>query len=302
MVYAAEWGSHYATILVKYLVQAVRTLKLLIRERPTVVFVMTPPVAACIPVFLYTKLSGGQFIIDAHSGAFLQHPWKRLLFLHRFFSRRARTTIVTNSYLRNMIESWGASAAIVSDVPVQFPSPTPIRVQGTNRMAFVCTFQPDEPVAELFEAARLVPEVQFYVTGDSGKVAREIRDRLPGNVHLTGFIPDGQYRALLESSDAVIALTTLEHTMQRAAYEAVYLGKPVIVSDTLLLRREFSRGAVHVHNAAGDIARGVREMLERLATYTREAQHLRELKLTVWQETLRNLRTLVASDATEACL
>ena len=53
----------------------------------------------------------------------------------------------------------------------------------------------------------------------------------PDNVRLTGFLPDSDYVGLILASDAVIALTTMDHTMQRGAYEAVYLGRPVITSN-----------------------------------------------------------------------
>jgi glycosyltransferase involved in cell wall biosynthesis len=293
MVYFGALGSHYATILVKYSVQAVKTLALLIRAKPAVVLVMTPPVTACVPVWLYAKFSGAAYIIDAHSGAFLLQPWKRLLILHRLFSRHARTTIVTGHYLQDIIRSWGASATIVSDVPVRFARPSPIGVRGEHRMTFVSSFQSDEPVDVFLEAARAVPDVIFYVTGDSSKLPPAVRERLPVNVELSGFLPDGQYRALLDASDAVIALTTLDHTMQRGAYEAVYLGKPVIVSNTALLRRHFARGAVHVENTAPDIARGIRDMLGGLTKYTAEVQTLRQEKLTAWRHTLNHLRALV---------
>ena len=293
MVYSEGWGSHYATVLFKYFVQTVKTLTLLMREKPAVVFVMTPPVIACVPVWLYAKCTRTAYIIDAHSGAFLQQPWKRLLFVHRFFSRHARTTIVTNQHMRDMLTAWDASSTIVSDVPVRFADATPVDVRGRHRMTFVSSFQKDEPVDVFLEAARAVPDVVFYVTGDSSKLPSAIRERLPGNVELTGFLPDGQYRALLDASDAVIALTTLDHTMQRAAYEAVYLGKPVVVSNTALLRRHFDRGGVHVANTALDIARGVRDMLAGLPKYTEEAQRLREQKLITWHHTLEHLRSVI---------
>jgi glycosyltransferase involved in cell wall biosynthesis len=297
MIYSASWGSHYSTILFKYLTQAVRTLRLLMRERPAMVFVMTPPVIACVPVWLYSRLSGAGYVIDAHSGAFLQQPWKALLFLHKFFSRQARTTIVTNEYLKSMVTSWGASATIVSDVPVRFANPRPIPTRGAHRMTFVSSFQKDEPFDVFVEAARAVPDVVFYVTGDSSKLSPSVREALPVNVELVGFLPDGQYRALLDASDAVITLTTLDHTMQRGAYEAVYLGKPVVVSNTAILRRHFPRGAVHVENTPTDVARGIREMIGGLGNHTAEVLQLKEQKLTAWQCTLAQLRGIVDTPA-----
>src|SRR5262245_59662694 len=47
MVYYPFWGSRYATIVFKYACQIAMTLRILFREKPSCVIVMTPPVASC---------------------------------------------------------------------------------------------------------------------------------------------------------------------------------------------------------------------------------------------------------------
>ena len=54
-----------------------------------------------------------------------------------------------------------------------------------------------------------------------------------------------------------MTLTTRDHTMLRGAYEAIYQGTPVIVSDWALLRESFPEGAAHVENTAKAIVRGI---------------------------------------------
>src|SRR5690242_17845843 len=76
MIYSPFWGSRYSTIIFKYLSQTFKTLAVLFRYRPDVVMVMTPPVIACFPVWLYTKLTRAQYVIDAHSGAFIDERWQ----------------------------------------------------------------------------------------------------------------------------------------------------------------------------------------------------------------------------------
>src|SRR5262245_59296337 len=123
MVYSPFWGSRYATIVFKYACQTAMTLRILFRERPGCVIVMTPPVAACFAVWLYTLLTNSSYMIDAHTAAFRGSPWQNFTFIHRFFSKRAVTTIVTNRFLKDMVENWGARATIVEDVPVYFAPP-----------------------------------------------------------------------------------------------------------------------------------------------------------------------------------
>jgi hypothetical protein len=56
----------------RYSYQAMKTLQVLFRERPRLVFVQSPPSFAVLFVYLYCALSGAKYLIDAHSAAF--HP------------------------------------------------------------------------------------------------------------------------------------------------------------------------------------------------------------------------------------
>lgn len=293
MVYSEGWGSHYATILPKYVSQAIKTLRILFREKPKAVFVMTPPVFACLPVWIYAGLTGSVFLIDAHSGAFFDSRWKGLLFLHRFFSRRAQATILTNEYLQEKVKGWGGRTVIVRDVPVCFAEPASVQLAGTPKMVYVSGSIRDEPLELFVRAASRTPEIQFYLTGRTKGFRPEIHAARPANVHFTDFLPDAEYVGTLLAADAVIALTTLDHTMQRGAYEAAYLGRPIITSDFDLLRRSFPKGTVHVKNTEDDLVRGFREMAANLEKYKKEVLELRENKLAQWAATAAGLRALV---------
>ena len=290
MVYSPRWGSAYPTVAFKYLSQTIKTLRILFRQRPRVVFVMTPPVVACFPVWLYALVTGASCVIDAHSAAFFDRRWQAILFLHRFFSRHAATTTVTNEYLRTIVRGWGATSHIVSDVPVCFADPEPVTLKGHCNMTMVSTFTADEPLEVFLAAARAVPDVQFYVTGSHRQADRRVLAMAPPNVTFTGFLPDARYVGQLLASDAVICLTTLDHTMQRGAYEAVYLGRPVITSDTPVLRDAFKMGTVHVANSVEDVVRGIREMRDNLVNYRDQVLHLRQEKLQRWERTAYELR------------
>ncbi len=293
MIYSPFWGSRYATIIFKYISHTIKTLRVLQREKPRFVFVMTPPVVACFPVWLYTRLTGGAYAIDAHTAAFLDPRWRAVIALHRFFSRRARTTIVTNDYLKNIVTSWRANATIVTDVPIEFGEPKAKELRGKCKMTFVSSFTPDEPLPIFLQAAARLPDIQFYVTGDFRAAAPEILQAKPLNVEFTGFLSKPEYAGLLKQSDAVICLTTLDHAMQRGAYEAVYLGKPVVTSNTDVLRRSFTKGVVHVDGSVDGIVEGILKMRANLKLYEDEVQQLRAEKLHRWQTVEQELRTLM---------
>ena len=256
-------------------------------------FVMTPPVVACLPVWIYAKLTGGVYIIDAHSGAFLDKRWRMFLFLHQFFSRHAVTTIVTNEYLREIVHKWHGGAMIVKDVPVVFPEPKIPPRMGECAITLISSFAWDEPLALFFEAAARLPDIRFYVTGNYKSADPDLLKKKSDNVNLTGFLSSSEYVGRLMASNAVICLTTLDHTMQRGAYEAVYLGKPIITSATAVLRESFNKGAVFVENSVESIVNGILEMKRHSEKYALEVQQLRQEKLTIWETTQHQILRLL---------
>ncbi len=283
MIYHAFWGSNYATVLFKYLSQSFATFLVLLRSRPRHIFVMSPPAIACLPVWIYSKLFGAVYVVDAHTAAFVDPRWRDLEFVTRFFARHALTTLVTNSHWQSVLRSWGARCDIVTDVPVQFPAPKLVKLPAGSKIAVVCTFTFDEPVATIFDAAVLVPEVSFHFTGNWKRLAPEVLARKPSNVQLMGFLPDAEYAGLLTQCTAVMSLTTLDHTMQRGAYEAAYLARPIVTSNFELLRRSFPKATVFVDGTAESIANGVRVMCAEPDRYAREAIELNQDKRSNWQ-------------------
>jgi glycosyltransferase involved in cell wall biosynthesis len=292
MIYSPFWGSRYSTVAFKYLSQTIKTLKILFQHRPQAVLIMTPPVIACVPVWLYAKLTGAQYAIDAHSGAFLDRRWTATLFIHKFFSRQAAVTLVTSRFLAQILLAWRGKTKIVSDVPICFAEPRHMKLKGNVNMTFISTFTRDEPLEAFLRAASQVGDVQFYVTGRLKDANPTLMERAPKNVIFTDFLSNSDYVGLLAASDAVICLTTEDHTMQRGAYEAVYLGKPVITSNFDILRESFPNGTVHVDNTPNDIAEGIRLMRDNLDRYRREVEQLRRQKLERWRQVEKDLNRI----------
>ncbi|MGQ0734899.1 MAG: glycosyltransferase [Acidobacteriota bacterium] len=282
MVYEGRFGTRPSTIVLKYAAQWVKTARLLARERPDAVFVMTPPVVAALPAFWYAWRHRKKVVLDAHTAAFLLPRWRHLQWLQRLLCRRAATTLVSNNHLAGIVTAAGAHATVVPDVPVVFPDRQAFRRPRNFTVAVVCSFDYDEPVARIFEAAARLADVRFFVTGNPQTLDPDTVARITPNVTLTGFLSTPQYGGLLASADVVLVLTTFDHTMLRGAYEAIYQGTPVIVSDWPLLREEFPRGAVHVDNTPGAIVNAIQAVQGRLHDYRAGAQQLRAVKMARW--------------------
>jgi glycosyltransferase involved in cell wall biosynthesis len=285
MVYLAQFGSRQATIALKYLGQWLQTSRILHRERPDVVFTMTPPVFAALPAFWYAWRHRKQVVLDAHSAAFVLPRWRYFQWLQRALCRRAATTLVSNEHLAATVRAAGAHATVVPDVPIIFSRKDPFARPSGFVVAVVCSFDVDEPLAAILAAAEQLPHVQFYMTGNPRHFPADLAPRIPANVTLTGFLSTAAYGGLLTAADAVLALTTLDHTMLRGAYEAIYQDTPVIVSDWPILRESFPHGAIHVDNSPAAIVAAVRHMETDPETFRSGARRLRQTKLARWDAT-----------------
>jgi len=278
---------------VKYTYQAVETLRLLFRKRPRVVFVQSPPSFAALFVYLYCVLAKACFIVDAHSDAFLSPYWSRPHWMHRFLARKAVTTIVTNEHFQQQIRDWGGEAFVLRDVPTTFPTDGSYPLNGDFNVVVVNTFAGDEPLEEILDAAESMDRVQFYITGRMNRTPERIPAQPPANVHFTDFLPNDAYYALLNNSQAVLCLTTRDHTMQRGACEALSLGVPIITSDWPLLQQYFCKGTVHVDNTPAGIRRGVLQMRSEHERYRREIKELQVQQRQEWQSKISSLVEMI---------
>ncbi len=225
MVYYEFLGSNYFTVWLKYLLQTITSLIILLRERPDVVFVMSPPVIACLPVLLYCKTFWKSFIIDAHPAAFLHKRWRKKIRLNSFITKRALRTIVTNEYLGQKVESWGGKYFLLSDVPIEFPDSESNVVKNKKKksvITMVNTFAPDEPLENFIAAASKFEDVDFYITGKITGNHKKLVESVKRNIRFTDFLSNQDYAGLLRNSDIICAFTTRDHTMLRGAYEAIY--------------------------------------------------------------------------------
>lgn len=297
MIYLPKFGSRVSTILFKYLGQWLRTARVLRDERPDAVFVMTPPVFAALPAFWYAFRRGKRVVLDAHTAAFLHPRWRHLQWLQRAMCRQAATTIVHNQHLADIVTQMGGRPTLVPDVPVVYPETDSFARPDALTVAVVCSFNYDEPIEAILEAARLLGDIKFFITGNPRHLAPKLASNLPSNVTLTGFLTVPAYGGLLKAADVVMSLTTRDHTMLRGAYEAVYQGTPVIVSDWPLLREAFAFGALHVDNTRDQIVDAILALRKQPERYREDAGRLRLLKLERWQHIKSELLTQLAADA-----
>ena len=300
-----------ALVPLRYLLSVLLTAGALVRLRPRSVIVTNPPVFPGLVVAAYSAVTGVPFLLDSHTSSFGvkgNAVSRRLLGVTRWLARRSSGVMVTVEEYVRLVESWGARGLVVHEAP---PRRGPLAVDagdagapaadssratagapaaraGRPRVLFVCVFSDDEPVAEVLEAARLLPDVDVVVTGDVAKCPPELRDAAPENVELTGFLDLDAYADQLHRADAVLALTTEPTSIMRAAYEAVYARRPLVVTDWPALREVFPY-ARPAHNEPEALAAAVRTALAEDDAARAEAALAAQQER--WEQQQRAIRT-----------
>ena len=288
-------------LALRYAVSTFTTVLFLARRRPRAVIVTNPPIWPAILTYVYARLTNRPMMLDSHPSAFgakasrmgrLTRP------LHAWLSRRCIGTLVTTSSWVDVVDAWGGHGVVAHEPPTSWPTRASTEARtddlGRPRVLFICVFGPDEPVDAVLEAARLLPDVQFDITGDVARGDAELPAAAPANVRWLGYLEADAYRHALVSADLVLALTTEPTSVLRAAYEAVYAHRPLVVSDWPVLRDLFPY-AVHVPNTtlgiAAGISAGVRQLGD-LAAVTPEASALQHRR---WNSQLSVINTRLAT-------
>jgi glycosyltransferase involved in cell wall biosynthesis len=277
-------GKSYWLKPLRWLVQGWKTWRVLEREQPEVVLVQGPPVFAILVVSIWCWLKNRyrpsgrsvRYVIDAHTGTFHCHNWRWSVPLLRLLARPALATLVTDDAALCMLKDWQARGFfLITALPRLKPPAGDVGTQGETRVAVISTFAETEPIAEVFAAARLLPQVTFYVTGDTKLPSPTLLVQKPENVTLTGFLRGGNYTALLKNVHGLVVLTTEVNALSHGGYEAVVMQKPAVVSNGPEMRRIFTRGFLHVENTPDAIAAAITQMLNEQETMTDEILTMR---------------------------
>lgn len=281
-------------VLWRYPVQAVLSVRALRRQRPDALLVMAPPLPLVLLALAWRGRSR-RVVIDAHSAAVISprtgRPRRRFAFIARF----ADLVLVTRTELAAQLP--GSRVLALDDPPVAVPDVPAERRRRDglrDRVLFPCSWYADEPVADVIAAARALPDVEVVLTGDP---ARSVDDDLPANVTLTGYMDNASYWSMLRGADLVLALTARDDTMQRAGYEALAAGVPLVVSDTDALRSWYGDAAVPASPGSQALARAIAAALARREELARNGRALREVRAAEFDVALRTLRAALGLDA-----
>ena len=225
-------------------------------------------------------------VLDVHTGAFGlkgdARSANRLWLLRRCVAR-ADATMVCSAPLAEQVEAWGGRPLVVHEAPPLETVPPAGEVRAEPRVLVPGYFSHDEPIAEAVGALRLLPGVVFDLCGSTARLPEQVLQDAPGEARFHGRVEQEAYVAAIAGADVVLALTSQPESVMRVACEAVWHGRPLVISDWPINRALFPH-AVHVANDAPAIAAGVNEALVRHAELRAAAADARAAQLARWHE------------------
>jgi glycosyltransferase involved in cell wall biosynthesis len=286
-LYSIHYLKHQRPIYApfKYILQWIKTWYVLLRERPDVIYVQNSPPVAGLCVFVYCRFSRTPFILNTHTPILFVRKWRWTRPLVRLMARHALVNILDQEQYKRLFESWGAKAVILRKPPAAVPAELVDTAVCPDALefAYVGTFDGDEPVEIILEAARSLPNMTFFLLGKKERARREWLDTAPDNVVFTDYLKGGEYWRRLMRSRAIIALTAHEYSLLAAAQDGMYVDTPLILSDQPVLREYFSQGAVFIPNTAQGLIDGLKAFLEREAIYRQEIAELHHERQQEWK-------------------
>jgi glycosyltransferase involved in cell wall biosynthesis len=291
---------HPALLPVRCLASAVRTWRLLEERRPELVLVSTPPVVAPLVAWLWCRLRGRPLVVDCHTDTFHARGWRWALPVHRWLLRRSRAALVRTEESGRIVEGWGALGVLLPDDLPQPAEAEPAAPLRRTTVLVAGSLDASEAVAETLAMAALMPEVEVRVTGDAGRVPAGLREAAPANVVFTGFLPYRLFLGEMLAAQVVAVFSTDPHVVSRSAFEAVGLGRPLVLSDLEGLRGWFGAAALFAANHPEAMAASLRAALDDQAGLAARTRSLARELGRQRQRALARLRRLLNGSARPA--
>jgi glycosyltransferase involved in cell wall biosynthesis len=275
-----------------YALQTFRTARILATARPDEVWLHCPPTILPHLALAFRPFFGPYRIVaDYHSGA-ISPKWNwipgaigavnrcDLVLVHNADNlERAkalgidpdRLVLLEDPPPQRMAEA-AAQAVPVADAP-----------RGPYALA-PCSFNPDEPIRVLLDAARLAPEIPLFITGSKRRAEMlGFTADVPPNVTFTDYLPLDVFERLLLDAALVVGLTNVEGIQLSVANEALGADKALVLSDTRILRDMFGAAALFATNTPEDWAARLREGLARRTELEARSAALKIRRIADWR-------------------
>ena len=276
----------------KYLIQFIKTILILKKEKPEIIFAQNPPLFCPLTALIYSKIFGSRLVVDNHTLAFYGY-WKRVSFLNNWILKNADLVTLANEDLKKITNSYDVNSFVIESKIPNFGKMKKIKLKGKFNITVINTFSDDEPVDEIFKAIEKVPEINFNITGDLKYAKSHYIKNKPKNVRYTGFISGKKYIDLLKKSNAIMILTTENHTMLSGAFEGVGVEKPLLISNWSVLKNYFNAGVIYTNNKSENIVKAIKKIRREEKKLIERIKILRKKRTVEWNLKFKKLKNML---------
>ncbi len=277
---------HFAAL--RYVSASIGTLLSFLIKRPRVVVVQCPSIALLLLASMAKPVFRFRLVVDLHSLP-VDEPSKISTKVLFFALSRSDDVLVTNEPYRDLLLKTSGISTKVLILPDKIPDfeypHRPVLMQGKHNVLYTGGFSELDPGYEIVKAFELLSkDYWLYVTGKNKIDKRQI----PDNCTLLGFVSDETYQNYLRTVDVVVVLTNNQYSLVCGGYEAIAAGKPLVLSDTAVLRSYFGGGGViFAANNFKSLAAAIETAVTRKDQLGQEMCREVKLKLAAWQTSWR---------------
>jgi hypothetical protein len=270
-----------------YSIKAFKSAFLLLTRRPSTIWLQLPPSILLYIAFLFKLLINPKvkIVVDAHN-SLMRGKWFNLPFI-KILLNRADVFLAHNVNAAEQFFDLGIQRErikVLEDLPFTFD--VTLSSTGIRRTLAVCpcSFDIDEPIGILFDAFRML-DCELMITGDVSKLSNELKDLAPPNVTFTGFLPKIAYEELICGNSIIVGLTTRDDVQLSVANEGLSACRPLVLSDTITLRKLYGHSALFFSNSSPDqLASAIRHALANYDDLVQKSQELRDLRIAQWEQ------------------
>lgn len=287
-VYIKKIGFLPIPVFLRYIVQAIITVFVLIKNNPRIIAVQNPPIFAVLIVWLYCMFFRRQILIDSHTAGFLDKKWIFFFPIFKFLSLRATLSTCHNYKNLEILKKWGVRNCREISFAVPFYDIGDDSSLKDKRIEFILRsdkkfvlmvnrFASDDDWKLVLRTALKCPETVFFITGEvSDKIKKEIKG-VSENVVFTGYLGHSDFIKLMSRCDVILCLTLRKDTKLWSIQETLSLNKPFIFSDTEVLNYYFKDIGISVKHNEEDLKKAIESafkggenMKEKIKNFARE--------------------------------
>ncbi|MFH0815620.1 MAG: glycosyltransferase family 4 protein [Methanobacteriota archaeon] len=213
--------------------------------------------------WLVSKISGAKLVYDAHEGYADMvgpsvPPWVARLINtgEARMARKAELVIAVNELFREEFSSKGCgNVVVIANLPESYGRADPVRVEalrkemgaeGKKLVLYVGVLEPQRALVDLVNAVRALPADGYALAiGGFGTLEAQVLKAAEGmtNFKFLGRVPGNEILDYSAAADVLFAVYDPSNPNNRKGapnklYEAIHLGKPIIVAEGTFAARE----------------------------------------------------------------